>query len=81
MLYMSLLVPKGKGREAVEYLKKLKAPKGITIREVCVTFGRFDGVILFDAPDSKTALNFALEVGFATDYTIETLGAVPVKEL
>jgi uncharacterized protein with GYD domain len=81
MLYMSLLVPKGKGREAVEYLKKLKAPKGITIREVCVTFGRFDGVILFDAPDSKTALNFALEIGFATDYTIETLSAVPVKEL
>jgi uncharacterized protein with GYD domain len=81
MLFMSLLLPKGKGKEAIEYLKKLKAPKGITVRDVCVTFGRYDGVILFEAPDAKTALNFALEVGFATDYTVETLGAVPVKEL
>jgi len=81
MLYMSLLTPKGKGKDAVDYLKKLKAPEGIKVREVCITFGRFDGVILFDAPDAKTALNFALEVGFATDYTIETLSAVPVREL
>jgi uncharacterized protein with GYD domain len=78
---MSLLSPRGKGREAIDYLKKLKAPKGITIRDVCVTFGRFDGVILFEAPDEKTALNFALEIGFATDYIIETLSAVPVEEL
>ncbi len=28
-----------------------------------------------------TALNFALEIGFATDNIIETLSAVPVKEL
>lgn len=81
MLFMSLLVPKGKGKEAIEYLKKLKAPKGIIIRDVCVTFGRYDGVVLFEAPDAKIALNFALEIGFATDYTVETLSAVPVKEL
>jgi uncharacterized protein with GYD domain len=81
MLFMSLLSPKGKGKEAIEYLKKIKAPKGITVRDICVTFGRYDGVILFEAPDSKTALNFVLEIGFATDYTIETLNAVPVKEL
>ncbi len=81
MLFMSLLVPKGKGREAVEYLKKLKAPRGIKILDVCITFGRYDGVILFEAPSSKAALNFALEVGFATDYIVETLSAVPVKEL
>ncbi len=81
MLFMSLLLPKGKGREAVDYLKNLTAPKGITIRDVCITFGRYDGVILFEAPDEKRALNFALEVGFATDYVIETLSAVPVKDL
>ena len=81
MLYMSLLLPRGKGKEAIDYLKKLEAPKGITIRDVCVTFGRYDGVILFEAPDEKTALNFALEIGFATDNIIETLSSVPVKEL
>ena len=81
MLYMSLILPRGKGKEAVDYLKELKAPKAITIRDVCVTFGRYDGVILFEAPDAKTALNFTLEIGFATDSIIETLCAVPVKEL
>ncbi|MCJ7743882.1 MAG: GYD domain-containing protein [Dehalococcoidales bacterium] len=81
MLFVSLLSPKGKGKEAVDYLKKLKAPKGITVRDVYITFGRYDGVILFEAPDAKTALNFVMETGFATEYTIETLSAVPVKEL
>lgn len=81
MLFVSLLSPKGKGKEAVDYLKKLKAPKGITVRDVYITFGRYDGVILFEAPGAKTALNFVMETGFATEYTIETLSAVPVKEL
>jgi uncharacterized protein with GYD domain len=81
MLFVSLLSPKGKGKEAVDYLKKLKAPKGITVRDVYITFGRYDGVILFEASDAKTALNFVMETGFATEYTIETLSAVPVKEL
>ncbi|MDH5364428.1 MAG: GYD domain-containing protein [Dehalococcoidia bacterium] len=81
MLFVSLLLPKGKGKEAVDYLKKLKAPQGIKVHDVYVTFGRYDGVILFEAPDAKTALNFVMETGFATDYTIETLTAVPAKEL
>jgi uncharacterized protein with GYD domain len=81
MLFVSLLSPKGKGKEAVDYLKKLKAPQGIKVHDVYVTFGRYDGVILFEAPDAKTALNFVMETGFATDYTIETLTAVPAKEL
>jgi uncharacterized protein with GYD domain len=81
MLFISLLSPKGKGKEAVDYLKKLKAPQGIKVHDVYVTFGRYDGVILFEAPDAKTALNFVMETGFATDYTIETLTAVPAKEL
>ena len=81
MLFMSLLSPKGKGKEAVDYLKKLKAPKGITIHDVYVTFGRYDGVIVFEAPDTKAAMNFIMEAGFATDYTMETLTAIPAAEL
>jgi uncharacterized protein with GYD domain len=81
MLFVSLLSPKGKGKEAVDYLKRLKAPQGIKIRDVYLTLGRYDGVIVFEAPDSKTALNFAMDTGFATDYTIETLSAIPAKEL
>ena len=81
MLFVTLLSPKGKGAEAVKYLKELKAPAGITIRDVYFTFGRYDGVIIFDAPDTKKAMNFVMETGFATDYAVETLTAVPAKEL
>ena len=81
MLFMSLLSPKGKGKEAIEYLKKIKAPREITIRDVYITFGRYDGIIVFEAPDMKTAMNFVMETGFATDYTVETLTAIPAKEL
>ncbi|KPV65087.1 MAG: hypothetical protein AOA65_0466 [Candidatus Bathyarchaeota archaeon BA1] len=35
--FISLLVLKGKGVEAVKYLKELKAPKGVTIRDVYFT--------------------------------------------
>lgn len=81
MLFVSLLAPKGKGKEAIGYLKKLKAPKGIKIHNVYLTMGRYDGVIVFEATNVKEAMNFAMNTGFATDYTIETLTAIPIKEL
>ena len=81
MLFMSLLSPIGKGREAIDYLKKLKAPRGITIDDVYITFGRYDGVVVFEAPNPKTAMSFVVNVGIETGYLIETLGAVPAKEV
>jgi uncharacterized protein with GYD domain len=81
MLFISLLLPKGRGKEAVKYLKELKAPKGIEIKEVYFTFGRFDGAVIFEANDVKTAMKFAMEIGDATDYTIETLVAISAKEV
>jgi uncharacterized protein with GYD domain len=81
MLFMSLLSPKGKGKEAIAYLRKLKAPRGITIHDVYVTFGRYDGVVVFEAPDSKKAMSFAVDIGIETGYLIETLGAVPAKQV
>lgn len=80
MLFVTLLAPKGKGEVAVRYLKKLKAPKGITVRDVYFTLGRYDSIIIFEAPDTKTAMNFVMEIGFATDYSVETMTAVPAKE-
>jgi uncharacterized protein with GYD domain len=81
MLFITLLSPKGKGREAISYLKGLKAPKGIIIRDVYFTFGRYDGLVVFEAPDVKTAMNFVIDTGFVTDYCVETLTAIPAKEL
>jgi uncharacterized protein with GYD domain len=81
MLFMSLLSPKGEGKEAIAYLKRLKAPRGITIHDVYVTFGRYDGAVVFEAPDPKKAMSFVVDVGIKTGYLIETLGAVPAKEI
>ena len=81
MLFITLLSPKGKGREAISYLKELKAPQGITIRDIYFTFGCYDGLIVFEAPDIKTAMSFVMEAGFVTEYTVETLTAILAKEL
>jgi len=81
MLFISLLQPKGKGTEAIKYLKELKTKKGISIKGVYFTYGRYDGIIMFEAPDEVTAMKFIMETGFATQYTVETLIAVPTKEL
>jgi uncharacterized protein with GYD domain len=81
MLFMSLLSPKGKGKDAVDYLKKLKPPKGITIHDAYVTLGRYDGVVVFEAPNPKTAMSFVLDIGFETDYVVETLSVIPAKEV
>jgi uncharacterized protein with GYD domain len=80
MLFVTLLTPKGQGREAISYLKKLKAPKGIKILDIYFTMGRYDGVIIFEASDAKAAIRFAADVAFTTDYLAETLTAIPAKE-
>jgi len=81
MLFISLLSPKGKGKDALDYLRKLKPPKGIKLHNVYITLGRYDAVIIFEVTDVEQAMTFAVETGFATDYTVETLTAMPIKDL
>jgi uncharacterized protein with GYD domain len=81
MLFVTLMTPKGKGNEAVKYLRDVKAPEGIKIRDVYFTFGRYDGILIFEAPDESAAMKFVMDMGFATQYTMETLVAVPAREL
>jgi uncharacterized protein with GYD domain len=81
MLFVTLMSPKGKGADAVKYLKQIKAPKGIKIQNVYFTFGRYDGMVIFEAPDERAAMSFVMETGFATHYIMETLIAVPAKEM
>ena len=80
MLFVTLLQPKGKGSEAIKYLKELKAAKGISIKGVYFTYGRYDGIIMFEAPDEVTAMKFVMETGLATQYTAETLIAVSAEK-
>ena len=81
MLFVTLLSPKGKGIDAVKYLKNLKEIGNIKIRDIFFTFGRYDGIIIFEAPNEKEAMKFVMETGFSTLYTMETLVAVPAKEM
>jgi len=81
MLFITLLQPKGKGEDAVKYLKQLRAPKGITLRGVYFTYGRYDGVIMFEAANETAAMKFVMETGFATLYIVETLLAVSAEKL
>lgn len=80
MLFVTLFQPKGKGDEAVKYLKTLKPPKGIAIHDILFTFGRYDAVIVFESPDVKTAMDFVMHVAFTTGYTAETLTGIAAKE-
>jgi uncharacterized protein with GYD domain len=81
MLFITLLSPRGKGVDAVKYLKSLKEIGNIKIRDTFFTFGRYDGIIIFEAPNEKEAMKFVMETGFSTQYTMETLVAVPGKEM
>lgn len=81
MLFITLMKPKGKGVNAVKYLKQLKSRGEVKILDVYFTFGRYDGVIIFEAPNEEEAMKFIMETGFATQYTMETLVAVPAERL
>jgi len=81
MLFITLLLPKGKAENAVKYLKEIKPPKNITIQQLYFTFGRYDGIIIFEAPSEAAAMNFIMKTGLAAHYTIQTLIAVSTKEI
>ena len=81
MLFITLLLPKGKGEDAIKYLNQIKPSKNITIRDIYFTFGQYDGIIIFEAPSEATAMSFVMKTGLATHYTAQTLIAVPTKEI
>jgi uncharacterized protein with GYD domain len=55
VFFITFLAPKCKSEKAIKYLKELKASKNITVRGVYFTFGRYDCVIMFEAPDQKNS--------------------------
>jgi len=81
VLFVTLLSPRGKGVDVVKYLKSLKEIGNVKIRDIFFTFGRYDGIIIFEVPNEKEAMKFTMETGFSTQYTMETLVAVPAKEM
>ena len=82
MIFISLLKDKKKptkeltdrGTRMIEELKK----KGIKILGFYWTLGRYDDVVIFEAPTEKDALRLAIEV--KEDVDMETMVAIPREE-
>jgi uncharacterized protein with GYD domain len=53
----------GRFLEAIRILKNPKTPKGVKIREYLGTFSHFDAIIIFEAPDEATAVEFVGQFG------------------
>ena len=64
----------GRFTEAIGELKK----KGINILGFYWTLGRYDSVMIFEAPSEKDAMKLA--IGLAEDATVETMVAIPREE-
>ena len=61
MLFMtSLDIVPGKVEELFFLTKKLKLPEGVKIQKFLKLFGKPDFVIVYEAPDESTAMNFVL---------------------
>lgn len=60
----------------LRYLKKLEPPQGVTIRNIYFTLGSYDAIVVFEAPDARTAIKFVIQTGLDAGYTIEKLTAV-----
>ncbi len=68
-------------REGIaENLKQIEAEEreGIRYLSICWTLGRYDAVVLFEAPDERAAMRVAISRGDWAE--METLVAVPAVD-
>ena len=78
MLFVShLSAEPGRFIEAIRTLKNPKVPNGVKIREYLGVFSAYDGIIIFEAPDEATAVEFIGQ--FAECFKTETAVAFPVE--
>lgn len=62
-------------------VKSVKPPEGVRINGVYFLLGRYDGAVLFEAPDFKVAKDFIIRIASPAVYKVETLGAISAEEL
>lgn len=82
MIFISLIKDKKKptkeatdqGTKMIDELKK----KGIKILGFYWTLGRYDAVVIFEAPTEKDAMKLAIDI--KEDVNTETMVAIPRKE-
>ena len=83
MLFLTLLeVLPGRAEDQPGTLKRIRSvtpPTGIKIHGIYFLFGHYDGAILFEAPNLRTAKDFILRA-VTHIYKTETLTALPAEE-
>lgn len=62
-------------------VKSVKPPVGVRIIGAYFLLGRYDGAILFEAPDFNIAKDFIIRMASPAVYKTETLGAIAAEEL
>ncbi len=82
MRFISLIKFKGKPTKQkiaqnIKCIEKATAKHGVKIVSIDWTLGRFDSVVIFEAPDEKTALKMSLKRGDCM--ATETLVAIPAE--
>ncbi len=84
MLFLTLMEGfPGRAADQPATLKRIRSvtpPAGIKILGVYLLFGRYDGAILFEAPDLRAAKDFVLRAATSI-YKTETLAALSAEEL
>ena len=81
MFFVALIKMKGKVTPAFvkASLENCKnPPPGIRFHSVFATLGQYDFIIIFEAPDEKTALKWAIPWGEFCES--QTMSAVPYEE-
>jgi len=84
MLFLSLLKVYSSRGDHSALLKRIWSvppPSGVKILQVYYLIGAYDGAIIFDAPNFKSAKDFLAKIASQAVYRIETMGAIPAEEL
>jgi uncharacterized protein with GYD domain len=68
----------GRYTEAIRTLKNPKIPQGIRIREYLGVFSVHDAIMIFEAPDEASAVEFVGQ--FGETFKTETAVGFPVEE-
>ena len=71
---------KATGKRA-EAFQAIAANMGVEVRNIFWTLGRFDGLLVFDAPDEETATALMLHLGSFGNVHTETMRAYEASEM
>ena len=80
MLFVTLLkIRQGKLKEARKFLQSGENPEGISIKAYLGLFGRYDALLIFEAPDSGRAASFVTDMMSA--FETETFATISPAEI